>query len=342
MVKAVIVTVDLIKKLGEKENLIRNKLERVPTDVSLRSVYEGIIAKRDVPVFTDELKVFVSPKLTRSDEIEVDCDEALSLVAELIEPKSIYFVATRSDETTGDAAAVVPVAPNPFALMMGVSVCRLAEMKGSGKKVELHNKVLNDMQGSGGILRGRVSQKDGEDVFKKLTNALWWLDGRKEKINAQSRKRKIEPTPERFNAYSKYQDWVKWKKKPRLTEDECKIHSSNLIDAIEDSSIIWPTAWKDDIVELSSSVSSYATWLQGSNKDQKSRQSQLHPVRTLTENAEGQYWPSVERGKVHNDLSFLSQFMEDSDEFEPVLVEDEHFAPNITPSRKYYLMTNIA
>ena len=54
-------------------------------------------------------------------------------------------------------------------------------------RVQLHNKVLQDMQGDGKIVKARVLQKEGERVFQKLTDALWYLDGRKEILNDQSR-----------------------------------------------------------------------------------------------------------------------------------------------------------
>ena len=342
MERPLIVSFDLIS--SEKRNsILKNRLERVSTDSTFETILESISRKHSIPQddVQVDLQVFVSSTLTRDGEVEVDVKETLSFVSELLVPKSLYFVGTRR---VSEAVENEP-STNAFDLMMSTSYRRLQGKAGDNMRVQLHNKVLQDMQGDGKIVKARVLQKEGERVFQKLTDALWYLDGRKEILNDQSRKRKIgeiEPTPERFNVYSKYQDWVKWKQKPRLNATECEYHASSLIEAINNDSINWPRSWKDDIIALSSSLSSYSKWLKSSNDNQQARQSLLHPVRQLHENAKGRYWPCVDRAKVHKDLSFLSEFMESLDDYDPVLLEDEHFPPDISPSFRYQLMNNIA
>ena len=98
--------------------------------------------------------------------------------------------------------------------MMRVSDGQLQPMKGDDMKVKLHNDVLADMQSGGSLIRSNVKPSEGEKIFKKVADAIWYLDGRKETINEASRKRKrgeIIPTPTRFDKFSNYQNWKKWK-----------------------------------------------------------------------------------------------------------------------------------
>ena len=342
MDQAVLISIDVADGKGKKESFVKNKLERVDRTCTFETLFSNSMGS--LGPISDDLKVYISPTLTRKDEVEVNKHESLSFVSQLFEAKSIYFLVTRGDEFEEEAVEST-VERNAFQLMMAPPDRRLGDMAGDDMKVKLHNDILHDMQGDMALLSGRVGQNEGRHLFKKITDAVWYLDGRKETLNNTSRKRKggeILATPQRFEKYSGYQDWVKWKKKPRLDEKDCDMHATSLISAVENDLIRWPDDWKEDIVRLSSSLSSYARSLRQANQAQQSRQSKLHPVRQLLENATGQYWPSIERGKVHTDLLILSDFMENSDDFEPVLVEDEHFPNNITPAHKMYLLGNIA
>ena len=62
----------------------------------------------------------------------------------------------------------------------------------------------------------------------------------------------------------------------------CSLES--LIIALENSTVIWPENWRNDILEISSSLSSYAEYLKQANNEQQKRQSALHPVRQVPYN----------------------------------------------------------
>ena len=53
------------------------------------------------------------------------------------------------------------------------------------------------------------------------------------------------------------------------------------MDAVEKRCILWPSDWKEDIIKLSSVLSSYKDELKTANSEQKERQQQLHPIRTV-------------------------------------------------------------
>ena len=79
--------------------------------------------------------------------------------------------------------------------------------------------------------------------MKRVTDAIWYLDGHNATINEASRKHKrgdIVLVPERFEKFSGYQNWQKWKKKPKVEMKECDQYAKGLISAIENNSISWP------------------------------------------------------------------------------------------------------
>ena len=89
-----LITVDIVNKDGKTENLVKNKVKRVNRDGSLRSIVEKLDLD-DIPFF-ETMKVFLSKNLTRDGEVEVDAEEKISFLAQLFEPKSVYFLVTPS------------------------------------------------------------------------------------------------------------------------------------------------------------------------------------------------------------------------------------------------------
>ena len=65
----------------------------------------------------------------------------------------------------------------------------LETLKGSDKKVSLHNDLIREMQ-ENNLLHGNTSQEEGHKLFKTLSNALWYLDGHSKTIQDASKERK--------------------------------------------------------------------------------------------------------------------------------------------------------
>ena len=104
--------------------------------------------------------------------------------------------------------------------------------------MKLHNTVVKDI---GPVLKPGTGQANRERIIKMVTDALWDLDGRGHIINETSKNRKsVEPIPERFSKYTGFQDWEKWKKKPRIDSRECELHTENVSTAADSSGISWP------------------------------------------------------------------------------------------------------
>ena len=63
----------------------------------------------------------------------------------------------------------------------------LETLKGSDKKVSLHNNLIRDIP-ENNLLRRNTSQEEGHKLFKTLSNALWYLDGRSKPSKMHPRK----------------------------------------------------------------------------------------------------------------------------------------------------------
>ena len=61
---------------------------------------------------------------------------------------------------------------------MGKKRKDLDQMPVKDKKTDLHNKFLMDLLADSPVLSGHCSQAEGHAVLKKVTDCLWYLDGR--------------------------------------------------------------------------------------------------------------------------------------------------------------------
>ena len=85
-----LISIDVADGKGKKESFVRNKLDRVETLCTFETIFSNSMESLG-PIFTDDVKVYVSPTLTRKDEVEVDKHESLLFVSQLFEAKSILF-----------------------------------------------------------------------------------------------------------------------------------------------------------------------------------------------------------------------------------------------------------
>ena len=104
------------------------------------------------------------------------------------------------------------------------------------------------------------------------------------------------------NFFSGFQDFKTNEKAARIEQGEYELHASAVSSVIEKQSIFWPEEWKEDILKLSSSLSSYGQALKRSNDVQHKNQSQLYPVRQISVKANAQFCPPVEKTNVNTIL----------------------------------------
>ena len=82
-------------------------------------------------------------------------------------------------------------------VLMDRSFKVLKPLNVTNKKDELHNALLSDIQSDRAILVHSFSQNDGNAVFKLISDAVWYLDGKQETIRfAQSFTSNLPPIPE--------------------------------------------------------------------------------------------------------------------------------------------------
>ena len=334
-----------LKENNTTNEIISNRIERVALSSTFRDILELLLEKYSYTLeFDDSIQVFVSTKLLLYDKAEIDVDESIELACSVMSAKCISFTITRvgrpsilgelSTSTTSMVDVLMQSQREPK---------KLEEIPNKDKSAELHNLVIQDMQGDQKLLRGTSSQADATQVMKKVTSAIWYLHGRGSIINEASRKRKlVTPIPDRFSKYQGFQRWKEWKKKARLEKSSCKLHADNLIKAIEKRCILWPAQWKEDLIKMSSSLSTYAKELEEANEHQQSRHLMLHPSRTISEYAECQFLPAVAKHEVHKELPTLSDAVHDLEECVPILIEDDYFEPTITASHRLYLLSIMA
>ena len=128
---------------------------------------------------------FQKASLDLKEEASIDITEKLSLANELMKVKVITF-----EIKVKQSQEVENVAPQRSMNDVLMWQSRpLETLKGSDKKVSLHNDLIRDMQ-ENNLLRGNTSQEEGHKLFKILSNALWYLDGRSKTIQDASKERK--------------------------------------------------------------------------------------------------------------------------------------------------------
>ena len=69
----------------------------------------------------------------------------------------------------------------------------------------------------------------------------------------------------------------------------------------------------------------------------------FHWLLQLSQHAIGQFWSPVVKDDVHKNLEILSDFMEEQEEYKPILIDNEEaFSKRIDSGQIYYHLKNIA
>ena len=141
----------------------------------------------------ESINVKVSSRLDLKEEASIDITEKLSLANELMKVRVISFKIKVKQFQEVENVAIQR-------LMNDVLMRQsrpIESLKGSDKKVSLHNDLIRDME-ENNLLRGNTSPEEGHKLLKTLSNALWYLDGRSKTIQDASKERKnVVAIPER-------------------------------------------------------------------------------------------------------------------------------------------------
>ena len=143
-------------------------------------------------------------------------------------------------------------------------------------------------------------------------------------------------------SYAGFHDWVTDKKTPRIKQHECGKHAASLVKFVSKRTIHIPATWKDDILELSSTLSAYETYLAAMNEQQKMHHESDVPIRQLADHIGGQTFQSVEKSNVKQSLQKLSNIMKSKKYFEHMLIDDDCFSTTLTSLQRHNALKDIS
>ena len=149
--------------------------------------------------------------------------------------------------------------------------------------------------------------------MKKVTNAIWYLDGRVDIINDTSKKENmLLPSQKDLVSIKDSNVGKNGRKKHDLT---MTIQHVNFILTLL-SKLSKKDVQFDDIIKLSSTLSAYVNELTDANDDQQRRHQELNPSRKT-----------------------LSEAVNNLEVCEPILVDDDYFHLSVTPTHKLDLLS---
>ena len=135
--------------------------------------------------------------VSQTSHFGVNLRDNVNSVAEFTSVKWIKYTIT-------DVIALEPKKPTKnYPIFEKSSVMKpLDPVQPKDFKERLLNKIIEDMQCHGNILRSGYSQQAGLDAIRLLSNAVWYLDGRRDQVDeARADYGKVIPViPERYNA----------------------------------------------------------------------------------------------------------------------------------------------
>ena len=162
-------------KNPKKEVVIRNKIKRVDIDKNFDNILNEIYDTSLIDIESINVKVSSSSDL--KEKASIDIAKKLYLANELMKVKVVSF-----EIKVKKSQEVENVAPQRSMNDVLMRQSRpLETLKGSNKKVSLHNDLIRDMQ-ENTLLCRNTSQEEGYELFKTLSNALWYLDSRSKTI----------------------------------------------------------------------------------------------------------------------------------------------------------------
>lgn len=215
--------------------------------------------------------------------------------------------------------------PNVFNLMMDKSRIKWAHPvrldNGENCKDQLHNHFLESLEHCDICLNfpSIMGEQEITRSLRNITNALWYLDGRK---NFKNMTLKTE-LPERFavGRFDGFHDWKKAKHKPRHDRHTAKTLSSNLWSLISKP---WVSSWNSGLVKdletLAVVLQEISEFLEKKTMEVQNVHHSLHPVRQISENAVVTHHTAVR--PVSSMYISLDTAVRELSDYEPVALED--------------------
>ena len=194
-----VVVVNVREKFSGSEKVTElgsNRVNRVSREDTFRTIFEGMAEELHVDVSNIQL-LTVSFSEDRKEFYDIDVDEKLEIAMEIAKAKHITYIIVRRQQQ--EVQPITLPAKNAFdTLMAGTKPRSLNLIKENNKKDKLANDLIRDIQEDGHqLLAGAHSHADGHRVLSNLTSAIWYLDGRSDKIQDAAKRKRVEPVPER-------------------------------------------------------------------------------------------------------------------------------------------------
>ena len=111
---------------------------------------------------------------------QISLVETYVCASQIIKPKFFTFTLTENIDLSVSTEGAE--SKSLYSVFMDRSFKVLKPLNVTNKKDELHNTLVADIQSDRAILVHGFSQNEGHAVFKLISDAVWYLDGRQEMI----------------------------------------------------------------------------------------------------------------------------------------------------------------
>ena len=177
----------------EKETIVKNRIARIKLECTFADFFQEFVGQNKLK---NEVSRNVKIEIRETIEgtpFQISLEEIYACASQITKPKFFTFTLTENIDLSVSTEGAEP--KSLYSVLMDRSFKVLKPLNVTNKKDELHNALLADILSDRGILG--FSQNNGNTVFKLISDAVWYLDGRQKTIRlAHSFTSTITPIPE--------------------------------------------------------------------------------------------------------------------------------------------------
>lgn len=319
-----------------------NRLYRFNNKKTWHDVFDDVLDAEELLMKkTDEVSVQVSdksgvesfqPDMTEPIQVVQDFDNRLKYVTFTVKR---YTTDNSDDDENNNTVQEAAAQKTFFDVMMGNARqlnCTKNPIKFDEQaprftaKDALFNKVCDLLDGCEAKFPSTFSNDDVKRYMMVLADALWYLNGHFTVVQERaSHMPNIVPIPERFLKFEGFNDYKKKKHKcPNMKSQVLKNHSQTLLQL---ASKQFCSTWgelQNDIEKLATTLSSYGTYLDNSNKQQQERQHKMTPSRQI----EKDIWLDrrhATKQEIETEYQSLNNRIHEIENFAPIFFDEEIF-----------------
>ena len=179
----------------EKETIVKNRIARIKLECTFVDFFQEFVGLNKLEnEVSGDVKIEIRETI-KGTSFQISLEETYVCTSQIIKPK--FFTSTLTENIDLSVSTEGAESKSLYLVLMDRSFKVLKPLNVTNKKDELHNVLLADIQSDRAILVHGFSQNDGHAVFKLISDAVWYLDGRQETIRlAQPFTSTITPIPE--------------------------------------------------------------------------------------------------------------------------------------------------